>query len=260
MDYEFLEVETKDFIRVIRLNRPEVRNAFNSTMTFELAKCLLESDGDDAVRVVILTGAGKAFSSGADIKEGVGLWEKLKSETGLKRIPDYLVEDFSKPIIAAINGPAIGFGLTITLSCDIRIAAQSALMSMRFTQVGVIPEAGSPFLLPRIVGLANALDLSLTAKTIGADEAYRIGLVNYITPDDQLMDKAMEIAAGIAAKPPAAISIAKRSFYDALDCTFKEQRAMELTNFDKVLGSRDFKDNAEKLTKLAEIFKKPDGK
>lgn len=260
MDYQFLEVKTSNFIRVIRMNRPEVRNAFNSTMTFELAKCLQESDGDDAVRVVILTGAGKGFSSGADIKEGVGLWEKLKSDQSLKRIPDYLVEDFSKPIIAAINGPAIGFGLTITLSCDVRIAAQSALMSMRFTQVGVIPEAGSPFLLPRIVGLANALDLSLTAKTIGADEAYRIGLVNYVTPDDQLMNKAMEIAAGIAAKPPAAISIAKRSFYDALDCTFKEQRTMELTNFDKVLGSQDFKGHAEKLTKLAEIFKKQDGK
>lgn len=237
MEYKFLEVETSNLVRVIRLNRAEVRNAFNSTMVFELATCLLKTDSDDDVRVVILTGAGKGFSSGADLNEGVGMWEKLKTETTLKRIPDYLVKDFSKPIIAAINGPAIGFGLTITLSCDIRIAAQSALMSMRFTQIGVIPEAGSPFLLPRIVGHGNALDLSLTAKTIGADEAFRIGLVSYVVPDDQLMDKAMELAAGIAAKPPTSMSIAKRSFYDALDCTFEEQRAMEPTNFDKALAA-----------------------
>ncbi len=236
MDYQFLDVETSDFVRVIRLNRPEVRNAFNSTMTFELAECLYESDHHDNVRVVILTGTGKGFSSGADIKEGVDLWEKLKSAKNRRPIPDYLVKEFSKPIIAAINGPAIGFGLTITLGCDIRIAAQSALMSMRFTQIGLIPEAGSPYLLPRIVGLANALDLSLTAKTIGADEAFRIGLVNYVSPDDQLMEKALEIAAGIAAKPEMAISIAKRSFYDSLDCTFEEQRRMEKPNFDRALG------------------------
>jgi len=236
MEYQFLEVETTDSVRVIRLNRPEVRNAFNSTMTFELAECLYESDSNSEVNVVILTGSGKGFSSGADIKEGVDLWEKLKSAKNRKPIPDYLVKEFSKPIIAAINGSAIGFGLTVTLGCDIRIAAESALMSMRFTQIGLIPEAGSPYLLPWIIGLANALDLSLTAKTIGAEEAYRIGLVNYVVPDDQLMAKAREIAEGIAAKPELAISIAKRSFYDSLDCTFEEQRKMERPNFDRALG------------------------
>jgi len=250
MDYETLEVETKDFIRTIRLNRPNVRNAINSIMTFELSECIEEANGNDDVRVMIITGNGKGFSAGADIKEGLGMWDKLKGERKVKPLPDLMVSEVDKPMIAAINGAAIGFGLTLTLSCDIRIAAESAVMSMRFTQLGIIPEAGSPYLLPRIVGLANALDLSLTAKNVDAAEAYRIGLVNYVVPDDQLMAKANEMAQSIAIKSPTAISVARRAFYESLELSFEEQRKREKINFDKCLNSPEFIAMREKFQQL----------
>ena len=247
---ETIEYSVKDEICCIALNRPEVRNAFNSTMTFELSRTLEALNQDDDVRAVIITGNGKAFSAGADIREGMGMWDKLKSEREARPIPDLLVEEFNKPVIAAINGAAIGFGLTVTLSCDIRVAAESALMSMRFTQLGMIPEAGSPYLLPRIVGLANALDLSLTAKNVDAREAYRIGLVNYVVPDDQLMPKSLEVARNIAIKSPTAISTARRSFYDSLELSFAEQRKREREDFDKCLNSDEFRAMRKKFRQL----------
>jgi 2-(1,2-epoxy-1,2-dihydrophenyl)acetyl-CoA isomerase len=210
-------------------------------MVFELASLLRDINNDDSIKAVILTGNGKGFSSGADLKEGTDMWSKLKGEKNLKPLPELIIGDFDKPMIAAINGPAIGFGLTVTLLCDIRLAAASAVMSMRFTEVGLIPEAGSPYLLPRIVGLANALDLSLTAKTVDANEALRIGLVNYVVADDQLEQKALEIAGSIASKMSVPIQVARRAFYDSLDDSFGEQRAKERPNFDRCLEADEFK-------------------
>jgi 2-(1,2-epoxy-1,2-dihydrophenyl)acetyl-CoA isomerase len=197
--------------------------------------------------VVILTGNGRAFSAGMDLKEGGKGWYKFRTDRKLMDIPTLLFKHFRKPIIAAINGPAIGWGLTLSLLCDIRVAAESARMSMRFTQIGLIPEAASPLLLPRIVGLANALDLSLTAKTIDAAEAYRIGLVNYLVPDDQLMDKTMEIAESIAEKSPTAIGFARRCFYDALELNFEQQQKKEKEEFVKCVTAGDFSKSQEKF-------------
>ena len=121
------------------------------------------------------------------------------------------------------------------------------IMSMRFTKVGLIPEAASPKLLPQIVGLANALDLSLTAKMIEADEAYRIGLVNYLVPGDQLMDKAMEIAGSIAEKSPMPVAFARLGFYESLEQTFEEQQKTEKENFDKCAASESFREGQKKF-------------
>jgi len=245
MAYECVEVGTRNHITTLRLNRPEALNAFNWTQMQDLIEALHDVHEGDDVRAVILTGKGRAFSAGMDLKEGGKGWYKFRSDRKLMSIPELLVKHFRKPTIAAINGPAIGWGLTLSLLCDIRVASQSARMSMRFTQIGLIPEAASPLLLPRIVGLANALDLSLTAKTIDASEAYRIGLVNYLVPDDQLMSKAMEIAESIAEKSPTAIGFARRCFYDALELNFEQQQQKEKEEFARCVTSEHFHKSRE---------------
>ncbi len=250
MPYECVIVDTKDNITTITLNRPQVRNAFNWTMMLDLTEAMHDAHEDDSVRAVILTGAGdKAFSGGMDLKEGMKGWYQPRSDRKLIDLPELMVKHLKKPVIAAINGAAIGWGLTLTLLCDIRVAGERASMSMRFTQVGLIPEAGSPLLLPQIVGLGNALDLSLTAKTIDAAEAYRIGLVNYLAPDAELMDKALEVARSIAEKSPTAIGFAKRGFYDSLELDFQAQQKMEKDNFAKCILSPDFREQQTKFLK-----------
>lgn len=247
MSYECVQVETQEGIRILRLNRPEARNAFNWTQMLDLTEALHDADEDAGVRAVILTGNGSAFSAGMDLKEGMRGWGQPRGVRKLKEIPELLVKHFQKPVIAAINGPAIGWGLTLALLCDIRVAGASAKMSMRFTQVGLIPEAGSPWLLPQIVGLANALDLSLTAKTIDAAEAFRIGLVNYLVPDAELMPKAIEIGRSIAEKSPLAIGFARRSFYDCLELNFEEQQKKEKMEFARCLVSDGFRQGQKKF-------------
>lgn len=250
MSYECVKVENKDGITVLTLNRPEVMNAFNWTMQQDLQEALHDAHEDDAVRVVVLTGAGdRAFSAGLDLKEGIGTWYKPRSDRKMYDVTPLLFSHMKKPVIAAINGAAIGWGLTLTLLCDIRIASENARMSMRFTEVGLIPEAGSPLLLPRIVGMANALDLSLTARIIDASEAYRIGLVNYLVPYEQLMDKALEVAKSIADKSPTAIALARRAFYDCMSMDFEDQQQREKKDFAVCVASDDHRQRREKFKK-----------
>jgi enoyl-CoA hydratase/carnithine racemase len=248
MGYQYLLTELKDSIFTITLNRPEVRNAFNWDMHLDLNYALMDAHEDEGVRVVVLTGAGnKAFSGGLDLKEGMNRWGTPRDDRKFISIPELLFKHYTKPVIAAINGFAIGWGLTLTLLCDIRIAAESAKMSMRFTQVGLIPEAGSPLILPQIVGLANALELGLTAKTIDAREAFRIGLVNKVVPDDQLMPAALEMAGMITEKSSLAIAFARRGFYDALSQSFDEQQRQEHASFAKCAAGRAFSDQRQKF-------------
>ncbi len=247
MEYKYLLTELKDNILTITLNRADVRNAFCWDLFLDLNYALMDAHEDKEVRVVVLTGAGKAFSGGLDLKEGMGKWGTPRDDRKVIPMPELLFKHYTRPVIAAINGAAIGWGLTLTLLCDIRVAAESATMSMRFTEVGLIPEAGSPLILPQIVGIANALELGLTAKTIDAKEALRIGLVNKVVPDDHLMPAAIEIAETIAEKSPLAIEFARRGFYDALSQTFDEQQNQEHTHFAKCAASRAFSDQRRKF-------------
>jgi enoyl-CoA hydratase/carnithine racemase len=246
--YENLVCELKEGILTITLNRPEVRNAFNWDMHLDLNYALMDANEDEDVRVVIIAGAGhKAFSGGLDLKEGMKGWYKPREGRDYEDLIKLMVKDYTRPVIAAINGYAVGWGCTLSLLCDIRIAAESARMSMRFTQVGLIPEAASSLLLPQIVGLANALELALTAKTIDAKEAFRIGLVNRVVPDSELMPEAVEMAKSIAEKSPVAIRFAKRGFWDALEQTFQEQQKQEKTNFARCAASAAFSDQQKKF-------------
>lgn len=222
MKLECFLYDVRDSILVLTMNRPEVRNAWNRQMHTEYLEVLKKINNDDSIRVVILTGTPPAFSSGTDLKsfsEGVSSFESSLNEGGAGQ-QITLMREFKKPIIAAINGAAVGMGITITLLCDIRIAAESATMCFRFTHLGLVPEFASPYMLPRIIGLGRAMELCLTARTINAREALEIGLVTRVVPDDELMPAAMEIARDLASKKEHAVRMTREMLYRHLDTDF----------------------------------------
>ena len=208
---------------IITLNRPERLNAFTYEMIGEVYDAMRQCTDDPGVGAIIVTGAGRGFCSGADIAgfaRGIEEREKATSD-GERRYRgdparrEPLSEFFrkQKPIIAAINGPAIGVGLTMTLNMDIRIASDQARFSMRFVRLGITPEAGSTLYLPQIVGVANALELSLTGRIIGPDDALRMGLVNRVVPQAQLMEEALALAEEIAFNAVEPVQAAKEMMH-----------------------------------------------
>ncbi len=218
-DYEHILFEVEDGIATITLNRPDKLNAYITPMGEEVTQAIRGARDDDAIRAIILTGAGRGFCAGVDLEhlkaheaggnaaEGKG--PKLGEEDFLKKLPLEMV-DFPKPIIAAVNGAAIGVGITMILPCDLRIAAAGVKMGVTFTKLGILPGLGSTHLLPKLVGRAKALELVMTAKVILSEEAERIGLVNAVVPGDELPKVAREWAALIAEKRPEVIAAAKQ--------------------------------------------------
>lgn len=206
-------------ILTVTLNLPDKRNPVSDPAVIAaLEEALLAADSDIGVRAVILTGAGSAFSSGGDLKAmkaGTGLRAPLPAQTrrnyreGIQRLP-LLFHALEVPVIAAVNGPAIGAGLDLACMCDVRVAADSAVFAESFVRVGIVPGDGGAWLLPRIVGFSKATELALTGETIGADEALRIGLVSRVVAGAALMPAARAIADKIAANPPHAVRMTKR--------------------------------------------------
>lgn len=244
MNLECFLYEVKDSILVLTMNRPEVRNAWNRKMHDEYLEVLKKVNEDDSIRVVVLTGTPPAFSSGTDLKSfegGASNFQSSLSQEGAGSSIQ-LMHNFKKPIIAAINGAAVGMGITITLMCDIRIAAESAKMCFRFTHLGVVPEFASPYMLPKIVGLGRAMELCLTARTFGAQEALNMGLVTQVVPDDQLIPAAMELAQNLASKKEHSIRMTREMFYRYLDTDFNEAVRQDAVDFLKAV-SLTFGDN-----------------
>jgi enoyl-CoA hydratase/carnithine racemase len=203
----------------LTLNRPEIRNAISGLdMVEAITAALARIDADISVRVAVLTGAGTAFSSGGNIKdmgEGKGLTAALPAETrrnyrqGIQRIP-LAFEACEVPIIAAVNGPAIGAGCDLACMCDIRIAAESARFAESFVKLGLIPGDGGAWLLPKVVGYSKACEMAFTGDPVDAREALACGLVSQLVPDAELMNAARALAARIAVNPPHAVRMAKR--------------------------------------------------
>jgi 2-(1,2-epoxy-1,2-dihydrophenyl)acetyl-CoA isomerase len=212
-------VEKKGRVLVVTLNRPEVLNAFRMSMIAELALALQEADDDDDVGCVVLTGAGRGFCSGADVPSFFdNLREITEERVGNRPILGlpHLMFDLKKPLIAAINGLAVGMGCTIILPCDIRIASDRAHLGYVFSRVGLVPEFGSSFLLPRIVGLGKALELCLTGRIIDAQEALAMGLVSKVVPHEGLMDETMAMATALANGPTRTLSLVKKVLHQGL--------------------------------------------
>lgn len=217
--------DTDDTVATITLNRPDARNAYSESMVAELVETLDRAEADDEVRVVIVTGAGKAFCAGGDLKamrdksgmfagDSVELRDNYRH--GIQTIPRRF-DNFEKPTIAAINGPAIGAGLGLALMCDIRVSSGRAKFGSTFARVGLIPGDGGAYFLTRVVGFARALELILTARVIDADEALEIDLVHQVVDDEEVMDEARETADRIASLPPKAVRTAKAALYRSVD-------------------------------------------
>ena len=244
--YETVLVEKKDGIGSVIMNRPERLNAMTVTMLVDLVEAFREVDADPEVRVVILTGAGDAFSSGADLRDSAaaaggqeqGALVRYQRLAAIGAVP-LAMRDVAKPIIACINGVAAGGGMTITLHCDVRIASEKARFGAVFARVGVIPEYGSTYMLPRIVGIAKACELVFTARIIGAAEAKEIGLVDHLVPADRLREVTEEMAATIAALPPFAVQLAKRGLYQGVTEDLRTQMRFERTGLDACYETAD---------------------
>ena len=218
-------LEHRDHIAIVTLNRPRARNAYSSLMIRQIVKVLDELELNPQVRVVVLTGAGPSFSAGGDLKlmrdkEGMFKGEALELRSRymqeIHQVPRRLAR-FSKPIIAAINGAAIGAGLDLSLMCDLRIAAQSAKFGSTFVKVGLIPGDGGAYYLTRAIGLAKALELTLTGRVITAQEALNMGIVSRVVDDEKLMDSALSLAQEIAQNAPVAVQLTKSAAYQSLN-------------------------------------------
>ncbi len=225
-------------VATITLDRPDARNAYSEAMVAELVAAFDRADDDPAIRAVVLTGAGKAFSAGGDLKrmrdrrgmfDGDSAALRTRYIRGIQSIPRRL-DRFDKPVVAAVNGPAIGAGCDLACMCDIRIGGRRALFGSTFVKVGLVPGDGGAFLLARVVGFPRALEMILTARLVGPDEAAQMGLLNRVVDDSDdrqaLLTAAHETALQMAALPPVAVQLAKRAAYRSWSMTLDE--ALEL--------------------------------
>jgi enoyl-CoA hydratase/carnithine racemase len=219
MTYEQILTEQRGRVMVITRNDPEHLNALGEPLDTEMRQAIESANNDSGTGAIVLTGAGRAFCAGANIKG----WDKgiqRSEEEGRDMSVRSSMENWtsfvqrSKPIVVAINGHAIGAGLTITLPCDVRVASDQAKLSMRFIRVGIFPELASTRLLVDIVGLSNALELMETGRIIDAQEAGRIGLVNHVVPHEEFLDRAVDIAAEIAFNPADSLAALKKTVWE----------------------------------------------
>jgi 2-(1,2-epoxy-1,2-dihydrophenyl)acetyl-CoA isomerase len=257
MSYETLLVEEKDGVATVLLNRPERLNAYTPQMGEELLDFFRRADDDEDIRVVVMTGAGKAFCAGADVtgfaddvearKSGDDTSEGRSSTDRVIREHEFInaMRNFTKPFIASINGPAVGLGCSMPLMADIRLASEDAKIGAIFARVGLIPEFGSTYTLPRIVGLPKACELVFTGKIIDAREALDIGLVNQIYPAETLREETQKMAVNIAEMAPLAVRFAKKGFYQGMENTFKNQLQFESFGLDYLFKSRDHEEGVK---------------
>lgn len=209
-------------VLTLTFNRPEVLNAFNDAMSNALLDALKEAERDRAVRAILLTGAGRGFSSGQDLNEFATRDRRARQYS----VHDHLATTYNpivtrirtieKPVLAAMNGIAAGVGLSIALACDLRLAADDALFTLGFSRIGLIPDGGASVLLPLLTGLGRASELAFTSDRIDAREAHRLGLVNRVVPAGSLLAEATLLAARLASMPTRALGLTKRAFNHAL--------------------------------------------
>ena len=214
MAYKDILVDLKDGVATITLNRPEKLNSFNNNMSTELYDAFGQLDVNDDVRVIVVTGAGRAFSAGADLSAAGGdtFNSDSRRERGeMPRSRPVAPWNVRKPIIAAINGPAVGMGITLPMQWDIRVASESARIGFVFVRRGIIPEALSLWTVPRAVGMARAMEVLLTGKIMNAREALEMGIVSHVWPDAEFTAKVREMALDIAQNTaPVSVAMTKR--------------------------------------------------
>jgi 2-(1,2-epoxy-1,2-dihydrophenyl)acetyl-CoA isomerase len=243
---ETVELQRRDAELRITLNRPDALNAWDKQFGFDLLAAVREAEADD-VRVVVITGAGRAFSSGADLKAGFdttpeGHPDVLTTLTeryhpiiaGLRTLP--------KPVIAAVNGPAVGIGCSLALACDLIVARESAYFLLAFVNIGLVPDGGSSLLVPERVGLARATEMAMLGERISARQALEWGLINRVPPDDEFERAVDELAAQLAAGPTTAYAGIKQQLNAWLFARMAEQLDLEASLQQRSAASGDFEE------------------
>lgn len=241
--------EVDGHIATLTFNRPDRMNTITVSMLNLLSELLLKADADPEVRVIVITGNGRAWCAGLDIAaassgQGIG-GDATSSSTGefeLRSAPPVVLNKLDTPVIAALNGGAAGYGMDIALGCDIRIASEKAKLSAAYTARGLVPESGGTWLLPRIVGWSKAAELLFTARTLTADEALDFGLVSEVVPPDALMDRAMAVASEVAANAPLAIRAAKRMMRHAMTENLEDHVQRQYLALLPLFGTKDFRE------------------
>lgn len=253
MSYEQILYERREHVALITLNRPEKLNAWTGTMQAELRAAIGVANEDEEIGAIVLTGAGRAYCAGADI----GGWSRdLNGEGATRTSPAMAAGDSwvhvlrrAKPVVAAVNGVAVGVGLTHILPADVRIAAEGARFGCLFVRMGVIPELASTYYLSQIVGLGAAQELTLTARLFDAQEALRLGLVSRVVPADQLLDEALALAGTIAALPGPQLRMTKALFtQNATDTDLDAVLAREMEALGHAYQTPEFREAVTAFT------------
>ena len=262
-----------DRVATITLNRPDKLNAWTAVMESEVRAAMENAERDDEIRVIVLTGAGRGFCAGVDMsllsavaEHGLDDQGREQASRGEGQRREGVSPDFqkkysyfpaiAKPVIAAINGPAVGLGLVITLYCDLRLASDAARFSTTFARRGLIAEYGMAWMLPRIVGAPNALDLLFSARTIDATEALQVGLVNRVFPHEAFLDNVQEYARELASTvSPRSLRVIKRQVYEAMSQPLSEAFDISVREMIASLRTEDFKEGvAHFVEKRAPAF------
>ena len=253
--YETIQVTTTDHVMTLTLNRPDVLNAFNDVFSSEMSDALKTGERDPDVKVLVITGAGRAFSSGQDLddlknKYVPGHVPELGDD--LRRRYDPIIKrirTMGKPVIASVNGVAAGAGCSLALACDLRIASEHASFIEVFVNVGLVPDSASTWTLPRLVGLGRAMEMCLTGRKVKADEALGMGLVNSVVPADELEEATTKVALHLASLPGRALALTKRLLNESLERSLDAQ--LEAEAFAQDTAGRT-KDHFEGVTAFIE--------
>ena len=258
MEFKYIIYEKNEGVATITLNRPEALNAFSKDVVEEVLDALEDIKTDEAVRVVVLTGAGeKAFSAGADIKAMAGMTALKARELSFMGEKICVgLENLEKPVIAAINGYALGGGLEVAMSCDLRIAAENAKMGQTEINIGLIPGWGGTQRLTRLVGMTKAKELVFTGRIIDAKTAEQIGIVNMVVPADKFREAVNQFAKDLASKAPVALKVAKALINKGSDIGLESALALEREGFGVVGSSEDLKEGVSAfMEKRKPVFK-----
>ena len=245
--YEFVLIEQDSGIATITLNRPDKLNAFAGQMRQEVAAAVKEVAADTGTRVLVITGAGRAFCAGADIAYMRKVfaeedWENAAGLVEAGRAVVSTIRAVSKPVLASVNGPAAGGGANLALACDIRIASDRASIGQTFSRIGVHPDWGGAYFLPRLVGPSKALELMFSGEMLDAAEAHSLGLFNKVVPHDELARETRAWAERLAAGPPMALSLMKQAVYQSGDKSLAEVLELELQHQMQCFKSEDAKE------------------
>ncbi len=231
MEYSTLLFDVSDNVATITLNRPGAANAMDGQLARELADAALRCDEDPEVRAALITGAGRLFCAGGDLRAFNSFGDGLPAY--VKEMASYLHSGISRlrrmdaPVIAAVNGAAAGAGMSLACACDLILAAESARFTMAYTSVGLTPDGSATYFLPRMVGLKRAMEIVLTNRVLSAAEAAEMGIVNRVVPDDELMTEARALATRLAAGPTKALGMAKRLLEAGMTATLETQMEIE---------------------------------